>query len=134
MPPANVRDIKQARAAVDELEKALAGHLFLGGAKPAKEDVDKFYEMFGEHNIAFYRWVRNMASFTESERKSWGLPETPRTLKVALWDHGMQCTLARVAPVALHACEEWRRKDEVVGPLAAWPDATVAGSSWTARM
>ncbi|GET92177.1 25 Kd elongation factor 1-beta, putative [Leishmania tarentolae] len=76
MPAAQVTHVKQARASADELEKALAGHLFLGGAKPAKEDVDKFYEMFGANNIAFYRWVRNMASFTELERKSWGLPET----------------------------------------------------------
>ncbi|KAG5493101.1 hypothetical protein GH5_01834 [Leishmania sp. Ghana 2012 LV757] len=76
MPPAKAKDTKEARAAADELEKVLEGHLFLGGAKPAKEDVDKFYEMFGENNIAFYRWMRNMASFTESERKSWGRLET----------------------------------------------------------
>ncbi|KAK7199466.1 25 Kd elongation factor 1-beta [Novymonas esmeraldas] len=76
MPPANVKDVKQARAAAEELNATLEGHLFLGGAKPTKEDVEKFYEMFGENNIAFYRWVRNMASFTESERKAWGRPET----------------------------------------------------------
>ncbi|KAL7702945.1 25 Kd elongation factor 1-beta [Lotmaria passim] len=76
MPPANVIDVKSARAAADSLEETLKGHLFLGGAKPAKEDVDQFYAMFGENNIAFFRWVRNMASFTEMERKSWGRPET----------------------------------------------------------
>ncbi|KAG5493846.1 hypothetical protein JKF63_01678 [Porcisia hertigi] len=75
MPPAKVEDIKQARAAADELEKALEGRLFLGGVKPTREDVDKFYEMFGENNIAFHRWVRNMASFTELERKSWSQSE-----------------------------------------------------------
>ncbi|AIN97578.1 25 Kd elongation factor 1-beta, putative [Leishmania panamensis] len=76
MPPTNVADIRQARAAAEELNTTLDGHLFLGGAKPTKEDVDKFYEMFGENNIAFHRWIRNMASFTESERKLWGPPET----------------------------------------------------------
>ncbi|KPI82621.1 putative 25 Kd elongation factor 1-beta [Leptomonas seymouri] len=76
MPPVNVVDVKSARAAADSLEEALEGHLFLGGSKPTKEDVDEFYAMFGKNNIAFYRWVRNMASFTETERKSWGRPET----------------------------------------------------------
>lgn len=70
MPP--TVDVKQANQQCAELEKQLEGHLFLGGTKPSKEDVDKFYAMFGDNNIAFYRWVRNIASFTEHERDSWG--------------------------------------------------------------
>lgn len=64
-------NVKQARLQADELEKQLEDHLFIGGAKPSKEDVDRFYAMFGEQNLAVYRWVRHMASFTELERKSW---------------------------------------------------------------
>ncbi|CAD2215693.1 25 Kd elongation factor 1-beta [Angomonas deanei] len=74
MPPV---DLKKTRQTADELEKQLDGHLFLGGAKPTAKDVETFRELFGgEENVAVYRWLRHIASFTESERASWGAPES----------------------------------------------------------
>lgn len=74
MPPQQA-DVNTCRAQADELEKDLKGHLFLGGNHPSKEDVEAFNTMFGEDNIAFYRWIRNVASFTVQERASWPAPE-----------------------------------------------------------
>lgn len=74
MPPQQP-DVKTARAQADTLEKQLKEHLFLGGSHPSKEDVDAFNAMLGEDNVAVYRWIRNVASFTTQERTSWGAPE-----------------------------------------------------------
>ncbi|KAH9577190.1 Translation elongation factor EF1B [Trypanosoma melophagium] len=67
----SVKDVSKKSA---ELESKLKGKLFLGGAKPSAEDVKMFSDLLGAGNTCVYRWVKNMASFTEAERKAWGAP------------------------------------------------------------
>ena len=57
---------------VGELEPKLKGKLFLGGDKPSAEDVKAFNDLLGDKNQNIHRWVKHMASFTESERSAWG--------------------------------------------------------------
>lgn len=57
-----------------ELEGKLKGKLFLGGAKPTEEDVKAFNDLLGAGNQNIYRWVKNLASYTEAERKAFGAP------------------------------------------------------------
>jgi elongation factor 1-beta len=53
-----------------ELEGKVKGKLFLGGSKPSAEDVQAFNELLGNNNVNLYRWVKNMASYTEAERNA----------------------------------------------------------------
>lgn len=55
-----------------ELDGKLKGKLFLGGAKPSEEDVKAFNDLLGAGNNNVFRWVKNLASFTEAERKAFG--------------------------------------------------------------
>ena len=55
-----------------ELDGKLKGKLFLGGAKPSEEDVKAFNDLLGAGNNNLFRWVKNVASFTEAERKAFG--------------------------------------------------------------
>lgn len=57
-----------------DLEGKLKGKLFLGGAKPSDEDVKAFNDLLGAGNNNIYRWVKNLASYTEAERKAFGAP------------------------------------------------------------
>ncbi|ORC93493.1 putative 25 kDa translation elongation factor 1-beta [Trypanosoma theileri] len=66
--------VKDVNKMSGELESKLKGKLFLGGAKPSAEDVKMFSDLLGAGNTCVYRWVKNMASFTEAERKAWGAP------------------------------------------------------------
>jgi elongation factor 1-beta len=59
---------------VNDLEGKLKGKLFLGGSKPTAEDVKAFRDLLGADNVSVYRWAKNVASFTEAERKAWGAP------------------------------------------------------------
>ncbi|KAG5468165.1 hypothetical protein LSCM1_02143 [Leishmania martiniquensis] len=67
----SVKDVSKKAAA---LEAKLSGKLFLGGAKPTAEDVKVFNDLLGESNTGLHRWVKNMATYTEGERKAWGAP------------------------------------------------------------
>ncbi|CUG90357.1 translation elongation factor 1-beta, putative [Bodo saltans] len=55
-----------------ELDAKLKGKMFLGGAKPTAEDVKAFNDLLGAGNNNIYRWVKNLASYTEAERKAFG--------------------------------------------------------------
>jgi elongation factor 1-beta len=57
-----------------ELEAKLKGKNFLGGDKPSAEDVKAFTELLGAGNTGLYRWAKNLASYTEAERKAFGAP------------------------------------------------------------
>ncbi|KAG5491528.1 hypothetical protein JIQ42_01431 [Leishmania sp. Namibia] len=67
----SVKDVSKKAAA---LEARLSGKLFLGGAKPTAEDVKAFNDLLGDNHTGLYRWVKNMATYTEGERKGWGAP------------------------------------------------------------
>ncbi|KEG11637.1 putative 25 kDa translation elongation factor 1-beta [Trypanosoma grayi] len=67
----SVKDVSKKSS---ELEGKLKGKLFLGGAKPSEEDVKMFNDLLGAGNTCVCRWVKNVASFTEAERKAWGAP------------------------------------------------------------
>eukprot|EP01061_Rhynchopus_euleeides_P004533 TRINITY_DN13792_c0_g1_i1.p1 TRINITY_DN13792_c0_g1~~TRINITY_DN13792_c0_g1_i1.p1 ORF type:complete len:165 (+),score=75.64 TRINITY_DN13792_c0_g1_i1:57-551(+) len=56
--------------AAAKIEAALKGK-FIGGEKPNAEDVKLFNELLGEKNTYLHRWAKNMASFSEAERKAW---------------------------------------------------------------
>eukprot|EP01060_Flectonema_neradi_P031246 TRINITY_DN4690_c0_g3_i1.p1 TRINITY_DN4690_c0_g3~~TRINITY_DN4690_c0_g3_i1.p1 ORF type:complete len:186 (+),score=41.25 TRINITY_DN4690_c0_g3_i1:42-560(+) len=65
---------------VSKIEKALKGK-FCGGDEPNKDDVLLFNELLGEGNINLHRWVKQMTSYTESERKSWkGAGQVPKSI------------------------------------------------------
>ncbi|KAG8339023.1 EF 1 guanine nucleotide exchange domain [Trypanosoma vivax] len=64
--------VKSVSEKCSALEERLKGKLFLGGVKPSEEDVKVFNDLLGVGNTCVYRWVKNMASFTESERQAWG--------------------------------------------------------------
>jgi elongation factor 1-beta len=55
-----------------ELEAKLKGKNFLGGDKPSAEDVKAFNDLLGQGNGGLFRWAKNLASYTEAERKAWG--------------------------------------------------------------
>ena len=55
-----------------ELEAKLKGKNFLGGDKPSAEDVKAFNDLLGQGNGGIYRWAKNLASYTEAERKAFG--------------------------------------------------------------
>ncbi|GET92176.1 translation elongation factor 1-beta, putative [Leishmania tarentolae] len=67
----SLKDVSKKAA---ELESKLSGKLFLGGAKPTAEDVKLFNDLLGANHANLYRWVKNMATYTEAERKAWGAP------------------------------------------------------------
>nr|AAV32818.1 putative elongation factor 1 beta [Leishmania guyanensis] len=67
----SVKDVSKKAA---ELEARLGGKLFLGGAKPTAEDVRMLNDLLGANHASLYRWVKNMATYTEGERKAWGAP------------------------------------------------------------
>jgi elongation factor 1-beta len=63
-----------------ELEAKLKGKNFLGGDKPSAEDVKAFNELLGQGNTGLYRWAKNLASYTDAERKAFaaqGAKATP---------------------------------------------------------
>ena len=65
---------------VAKIEKELKGK-FCGGDEPSKEDVLLFNELLGEGNINLHRWVKQMSSYTETERKSWkGAGQVPKSI------------------------------------------------------
>ncbi|CAJ1022368.1 EF-1 guanine nucleotide exchange domain containing protein, putative [Leishmania lindenbergi] len=70
-PSMSVKDVSKKAA---EMEAKLGGKLFLGGAKPTAEDVRMFNDLLGANHASLYRWVKNMATYTEGERKAWGAP------------------------------------------------------------
>ncbi|XP_010698286.1 translation elongation factor 1-beta, putative [Leishmania panamensis] len=70
-PSMSVKDVSKKAA---ELEARLGGKLFLGGAKPTAEDVRMLNDLLGANHASLYRWVKNMATYTEGERKAWGAP------------------------------------------------------------
>jgi elongation factor 1-beta len=55
-----------------ELEAKLKGKNFLGGDKPSAEDVKAFNDLLGQGNTGIYRWAKNLASYSEAERKAFG--------------------------------------------------------------
>ncbi|AYU82423.1 elongation factor 1-beta [Leishmania donovani] len=67
----SLKDVSKKAA---ELESKLGGKLFLGGAKPTAEDVKVFNDLLGANHVNLYRWAKNMATYTEGERKAWGGP------------------------------------------------------------
>ena len=56
------------------LEAKLKGKMFVGGNKPSEEDVKLFNDLLGKGNLGLYRWTKNMASYTEAERKAFPAP------------------------------------------------------------
>jgi elongation factor 1-beta len=42
--------------------------------------VKAFEDLLGKGNLNLYRWCKNIASFTEAERKAWGAPTKPETM------------------------------------------------------
>jgi elongation factor 1-beta len=61
-----------------ELEpKFKSGNLFLEGHKPTAADVKAFNDLLGAGNENLYRWVKNMASYTEAEKSSWAAAPAP---------------------------------------------------------
>ncbi|TPP40002.1 EF-1 guanine nucleotide exchange domain family protein [Leishmania donovani] len=63
----SLKDVSKKAA---ELESKLGGKLFLGGAKPTAEDVKVFNDLLGANHVNLYRWAKNMATYTEGERKA----------------------------------------------------------------
>lgn len=62
-----------AKKAAD-LEPKLKGKKFFGGDRPSSEDVKAFNDLLGAGNINFFRWIKNMTSFTEAERNAFPAP------------------------------------------------------------
>lgn len=93
----SVKDVCKKAA---DLESKLNGKLFLGGAKPTAEDVKAFNDLMGAGNLNLYRWAKNMASYSEGERKAWGAP-----VKVAVPELRMPAPAA-AAPAAEKKAEE----------------------------
>ena len=55
-----------------ELETKLkGGNLFLEGSKPTAADVKAFNDLLGAGNTNLFRWVKNVASYTEAEKAAW---------------------------------------------------------------
>ena len=79
-----------------ELEAKLKGKLFLGGTTPSADDVKAFEDLLGKGNLNLYRWCKNIASFTEAERKAWGAPTKPETMPNVNAAYGM--TIERRTP------------------------------------
>eukprot|EP00796_Vickermania_ingenoplastis_P007203 gene7204-5062_t len=67
----SLKDVASKAAA---LEGKLGGKAFLGGAKPSADDVKAFNDLLGAGNLAVFRWVKHMASFSADTRKGWGAP------------------------------------------------------------
>ena len=82
-----------------EIETKLKGKLFLGGVRPSAEDAKAFETLLGD-NVNLARWVKHMASFSESERKGWGpapVMEDPPKLAMSLEDTIRQMRAAAAA-------------------------------------
>ncbi|KPI82744.1 translation elongation factor 1-beta putative (eEF1B beta 2) [Leptomonas seymouri] len=104
----SVKDVCKKSAA---LESKLSGKLFLGGAKPSAEDVKAFNELLGAGNTNVYRWAKNMATYSEGERKAWGAP-----VKVAAPE---LCAHAPAAAAAPAAKKEAKKAEKPAAPAPA---------------
>ncbi|KPA82111.1 translation elongation factor 1-beta putative (eEF1B beta 2) [Leptomonas pyrrhocoris] len=100
-----------------DLESKLSGKLFLGGAKPSAEDVKAFNDLLGAGHTNLYRWAKNMATYSEGERKAWGAP-----VKVTAPELRMP---AAAAPAAEEKKAE-KKATPAPAPKAAAPAAPAA--------
>ncbi|CCW60543.1 unnamed protein product [Phytomonas sp. EM1] len=75
--------LKDVNTKATALETKLGGKPFLGGAKPSAEDVKLFNDLLGSNNLNVYRWVKNIATFSEADRRSWGAPVKVKPLPEA---------------------------------------------------
>lgn len=98
----SVKDVCKKSA---DLESKLNGKLFLGGAKPTAEDVKAFNDLLGAGNTNLYRWAKNMATYSEGERKAWGAP-----VKVTAPELRMPAPAAAAAPAAEEKVEKKAEK------------------------
>lgn len=89
-----------------DLEGKLKGKLFLGGAKPSDEDVKAFNDLLGAGNNNIYRWVKNLASYTEAERKAFGAPVKVTAPPVTVTPPAHPAPAAPAAPAAKAEAEK----------------------------
>jgi elongation factor 1-beta len=118
----SVKDVCKKSA---DLESKLSGKLFLGGAKPSAEDVKAFNDLLGAGHTNLYRWAKNMATYSEGERKAWGAP-----VKVTAPELRMPAPVA-AAPAAEKKEEKKEKKagkpaTPAPAPKAAAPAAAAA--------
>ncbi|CCW67585.1 unnamed protein product [Phytomonas sp. Hart1] len=90
--------VKDVNTKATALESKLVGKLFLGGAKPSIDDVKLFNDLLGNNNLNLFRWVKNVATFSEGDRRSWGAPLKVKPLTET--GNPIPSAAAKPAPVA----------------------------------
>ncbi|CBZ30222.1 elongation factor 1-beta [Leishmania mexicana MHOM/GT/2001/U1103] len=117
----SLQDVSKKAA---ELESRLSGKLFLGGAKPTAEDVKAFNDLLGANHVSLYRWAKNMATYTEGERKAWGAP-----VRVAAPELRMPAPAAATAAAAVSDAAAEKKAAPKAAAVAPPPAAAAAAAA-----